>query len=92
MLNLPIGSIVKLKNFDLLVMSTGKLPLVKVKSSYEYYDFLRTDLSKIIHLVVFIPLLLALARRFRDTGLKEGILIIIFVILGCMPTGKFNKN
>lgn len=92
MLNLPIGSIVKLKNFDLLVMITGKLPLVKVKSSYEYYDFLRTDLSKIIHLVVFIPLLLALARRFRDTGLKEGILIIIFVILGCMPTGKFNKN
>lgn len=31
MLNLPIESIVKLKNFDLLVMVTGKLPLVKVK-------------------------------------------------------------
>lgn len=37
--SLPIGSVVKLKSFDLLVMITGKLPLVKVKSSYEYYDF-----------------------------------------------------
>lgn len=39
MMSLPIGSVVKLKNFDLLVMITGKLPLVKVKRSYEYYDF-----------------------------------------------------
>lgn len=38
-MSLPIGSIVKLKNFDLLVMITGKFPLVKVKSSYKYYDF-----------------------------------------------------
>lgn len=38
-MSLLIESIVKLKNFDLLVMITGNFPLVKVKSSYEYYDF-----------------------------------------------------
>lgn len=76
-------------------------------------------ITGIIYLVLFIPMLSVLARRFRDAGLKESIiftlivsyivlllvalivpfatfigivLIIIFAILGCMPTGQFSKK
>ena len=91
-------------------------------------DKTMTFITVVVHLVIIIPLLSLLSRRFRDIGLKgrivkilivlyvalmiillvslllslmimvriatliELVLIIIFAILGCMPTGKFNKE
>ncbi|MGX5377880.1 DUF805 domain-containing protein [Ligilactobacillus sp. LYQ135] len=76
-------------------------------------------ITMILNLVLLIPTLAVLVRRFRDVGLKEGVitalmasyiillfatmiipvlillalvLVIVFIVISCMPTGKFNKS